>query len=607
MAEVDEARIRDALARVLASEGFVASPTLASFLRYVVEETLAGRGDRLKAYTIAVAALDRPASFDPNDNPLVRVQARRLRNALARYYAGPGRDDAVRIDLPLGGYVAAFPTADAAPAPLADPDGEETEPDAAGEAPPVGVDPAAATPPAVTAPPRRRFGALVALAVAAVVLAVVLALRFAPPVPSPIVPSQTAPSASAPPSLTAIEPEPPSDVAPRGAQASRILPLLLVEVDRRGEATDVDPDLYRRRLEGFALRFDQRVVVTRRSPIFPAAAGQPFYHLRVSVSREGASVNAYFTLQHGHDERILASRAVHLGQTMRAPSEQGPATTTPEDLAVLREMLETTGPIWTDVARLEDVTPALACLTRAELFDVAATEAAWITAADCLDATVQANPELVPALLRLADLAIAEHRRALPSRGGDPLVRAQALIARAAALAPGSAAPRLRQTLLQMARGDAAGAVVSGGRAVEANPHDLAAVGHYGAALAAVGRYADAVPYLWRAVDETPMPPPQIRWFAFLALNNLGRLDEADVQAAALVGTHSPIALTAVLLRAHRRGDRTAVAATLAALDATEPAMRTDPRAALARRGLAPRVVDRLIVDLDAAGLRDGR
>ena len=83
----------------------------ASFLRFVVETTLAGRGDRLKGYTIGVEALGRREDFDPQIDPIVRVEAGRLRAALARYYAGPGRNEPVVIELPRGAYRARFSAA----------------------------------------------------------------------------------------------------------------------------------------------------------------------------------------------------------------------------------------------------------------------------------------------------------------------------------------------------------------------------------------------------------------------------------------------------------------------------------------------------------------
>jgi TolB-like protein len=73
-----------------------------------VQETLAGRGDRLKGYSIAVQVFERPADFDAQTDPLVRVEAGRLRRRLAEYYQSQGRDDAVRIELPRGGYTPVF-------------------------------------------------------------------------------------------------------------------------------------------------------------------------------------------------------------------------------------------------------------------------------------------------------------------------------------------------------------------------------------------------------------------------------------------------------------------------------------------------------------------
>jgi len=96
------------LTRITASDVFNNSPQLISFLTFVVEAALNGKSDRLKGYVIAVEVLRRDANFDPQIDPIVRVEATRLRRALARYYAGPGAGDDVLIEIPLGGYVPAF-------------------------------------------------------------------------------------------------------------------------------------------------------------------------------------------------------------------------------------------------------------------------------------------------------------------------------------------------------------------------------------------------------------------------------------------------------------------------------------------------------------------
>jgi adenylate cyclase len=96
--------VRAQVQRMTASDVFSTSPQLAAFLLFVVEAVLRGHGERLKGYTIGVEVLRRDTSFDPQTDPIVRVEATRLRRAIERYYAGPGADDSVMIELPRGGY-----------------------------------------------------------------------------------------------------------------------------------------------------------------------------------------------------------------------------------------------------------------------------------------------------------------------------------------------------------------------------------------------------------------------------------------------------------------------------------------------------------------------
>ena len=96
------------LERILNSPQLASSPSLSRFLRYIVEETLAGRNAAIREFTLGVAVFDRGEDFNPRLDPIVRVQARNLRARMARYYEGPGADDPIRIELPKGTYVPIF-------------------------------------------------------------------------------------------------------------------------------------------------------------------------------------------------------------------------------------------------------------------------------------------------------------------------------------------------------------------------------------------------------------------------------------------------------------------------------------------------------------------
>jgi hypothetical protein len=96
--------VRGWVGGILQSPRFASCPQQAELLKYVVEETVAGRGDLLKQYTIATEALGRAASFDPAVDPIVRITMGRLRKSLDAYYLAEGADDLIRIEVPVGSY-----------------------------------------------------------------------------------------------------------------------------------------------------------------------------------------------------------------------------------------------------------------------------------------------------------------------------------------------------------------------------------------------------------------------------------------------------------------------------------------------------------------------
>jgi TolB-like protein len=107
-ADDEPARVLGQLERILSSHGFDASARNRAFLSYVVNETLAGRADHIKGYTVAQEVFQRDADFDPQLDPVVRIEAGRLRRSLERYYLTAGRADPLEIALPKGSYVPRF-------------------------------------------------------------------------------------------------------------------------------------------------------------------------------------------------------------------------------------------------------------------------------------------------------------------------------------------------------------------------------------------------------------------------------------------------------------------------------------------------------------------
>ena len=100
--------VREQLERILASPAFQQSDRLKRFLRFIVLQAMEGHGDQLKEYVIGVQVFGKEESFDPRTDPIVRVQARRLRAKLVHHYREEGRADELIIDLPKGGYAPVF-------------------------------------------------------------------------------------------------------------------------------------------------------------------------------------------------------------------------------------------------------------------------------------------------------------------------------------------------------------------------------------------------------------------------------------------------------------------------------------------------------------------
>jgi hypothetical protein len=99
---------REELRRILESKHFASAPKKTRFLEFVSEQAFLGNGDKLNEYLIGVEVYDRGSEFNPQKDPIVRVQAHEIRRVLKKYYEEDGKGSLIRIDLPPGHYVPVF-------------------------------------------------------------------------------------------------------------------------------------------------------------------------------------------------------------------------------------------------------------------------------------------------------------------------------------------------------------------------------------------------------------------------------------------------------------------------------------------------------------------
>src|SRR5215467_8843782 len=106
--QMDAERVRAQLDQILSSATFCDAERASRFLCFVIELSLEGRADEIKESVIAIEVLGRNSSFDSKSDPIVRVEAGRLRDRLGSYYEGEGLADRTLISIPKGGYVPEF-------------------------------------------------------------------------------------------------------------------------------------------------------------------------------------------------------------------------------------------------------------------------------------------------------------------------------------------------------------------------------------------------------------------------------------------------------------------------------------------------------------------
>jgi tetratricopeptide (TPR) repeat protein len=550
--------VRATVERMTASETFGRSPQLAAFLRFVVEAVLEGRSDRIKGYTIAVEVLRRDSSFDPQSDPIVRVEATRLRRTIERYYASTGADDPVIIDLPRGTYVPTFRRRHAGPAPRA-----------FGHWIRAGLD-------AIS----RRSLVLAAIAfvgLGAVGVAMLLPSARAPPVG-----------------------EPPSALPPGNG-----MPVLVVEgLDLTGTPAlgTVSPALLSEKIRDAFSRFDtiNIAIDPKDSPIHRVD-----YRFLGSVEYHGDSTATFrFRVLDTADGNIVWSQTFdRVLVTSEAVLEQAIV------LPLATALMQTYG-----VLRGRDRAKHLAsgqgdpryrCLLEASdalrHFD----PAGHARGRACLERLTVVDPSFAVGYSLLSVIYYREFLYGYGARAGDspPLDRALRAVQRAIELNPASARGYQMLFFVLFSHGDIAAAFAAGDKAMALNPYEMLTVAEYGGRLITMGETERGMAMLRRAGEYGAVRPSSHHFYMFLGNYLRGDMTDAARHAGQITAENYSLGHLAKALAAAALGDSGRARQAVDRLEALQPSWRDDPRGELGKIVPKPEIVDRLARDLATARL----
>ncbi|MBB2751551.1 UNVERIFIED_ORG: TolB-like protein [Rhizobium aethiopicum] len=461
--------------RILASEEFHAPQRGRNFLEFVVNETLAGRSGFLKAFTIANVVFGREASFDPQNDPVVRIEAGRIRKALERYYLVAGQADEVVITVPKGGYVPHFEYIREAPAP------PQTEPENAeiAELTHQGQSRGETHRPALPSARGRSTGLL------AVLILPLLALASA------LFVARGAPST------------PPSTVS---------APTVAVELFAQNSSADPSADIARGLRDdviGQLAQFDDIVVVADPSTGDHGAAAD--YALQGNIQTDGSRWRSVAMLVRQTDGAVIWANS--FDADLRAQNKLELQTSVARQIAGAiaqphGAIFQTETAVIAQPAQKADQ-DVQACTLAYYGYLQTMTAQSHSAVRECLQQATRHIPDNAPswALLSLVYLDEVRFRYRLGTPSStEALAMAAASAQRAASLAPDD--PRVLRAvmLVNFFRGDIDKALAAGTAAYAANPGDVEVAGEYGLRLAMSGKWQSGCELISIALDKNAGP-----------------------------------------------------------------------------------------------------
>jgi len=580
--------VRATLEKLLASETFARSERARELLRYLVEQELSGRADRLKGFAIAVDVFGRDADFDSASDAVVRVQAGRLRELLAQYFATEGVAEPIRITVPRGSYVPAYEIVGdlvAAPAPQSQPEQEAAsqpqEPEEHPPAPEAADVSATAMPLATEARVMQHLRFFWAAMVLVIAMLGFVIFRILTPVPvnDPVVqPSEISSSSTS--SITlpaAMEALPPVYIKTRSTSpdVARIAAVL-----RTGLTGFDTVDLIAREPAG---GIDANAPVDPLQFVFDVAPGPT-----------GGSV--VINLTNSATGKVLVSRVLN-------PADLDAEALDDRIADLLSATIPVSGTIYGFIERNGLGTGLVKCLILNDRYylDPAASkqEMAYRCFADLAERGGK-SPLIYGELASLHLKAITDR---LPYPPQPSAEQALALAHRAVLMGPTSPYAHRAYGFLNSRVGDMTESIRFMRKAYELNTYDLSMAAAYGYSLIFAGDYKTGEPIMERAVEASSAHPNWWDYALFLAAFMIGDDARAARATEALTSTKKAHYYAARLIAANNSGNTVQARALIDEIMREYPAFAANPREAYENANYPADMVSRLETALRAAGL----
>ena len=555
---------------LLARSAFETSARNRRFLSYVVEETLEGRADRIKAYNIALAAFDRTEDFDPLTDPIVRIEASRLRRSLEHYYLTAGKGDGIRIDIPKGAYAATFSYHDHGP--------EERH-----ETPTVSDSAASAKLPESRRLDRRWLTPALVIVTLAVLIASAGVYLWIDQ--GHRVTFQTATSSA--PSILVLPFEDTGGDVTRSFFARGLTYEIIGDLTRFDSLFVFGPET--------SFKFDNASVVS------------PEFVLSGSVQVSSAKIRVSAILMNGNTRQYLWSSTIERDLTTSGLMQ------IQDEIAneVAAAIAQPYGFVFERTAREISSKPAESlvayeCVVRFRQYWRSYSDRDFDGVRTCLENTVATDPLYAQGYSSLALLYIDAYRfRFGPSGiGFDPLERAVDLADRAVKLDPDAAEGYLAQSMALWFRHDIDGSIQAARRGLERHPHNTDLLAELGFRLALLGKWEEAMPLVDEAYARNPGSPTGYHIATFLHAYMTGDYESA-LQAALKVQTpdvvYGPIARAIAYAQLGESAKANREAAEILRIYPNYAEQVADD---LARRNLDPTIARAIMDGLAKAGLR---